>query len=72
MNHIIKNPAIRAWVYAVAVAAAAVAVAYGLLTIEQSGVWLALVGAILGPPNALALANTPKRAGDASDDRARN
>lgn len=57
----IPSPAVRAWLYGVMVAAGGVAVVYGLLTIEQLGVWLVLGGALLGVSNSLALANTPKK-----------
>ncbi|QOT19747.1 hypothetical protein [Paenarthrobacter sp. YJN-5] len=55
---IIKDPAIRAWIYGIFAAGAAVAVVYGLVTNEQVTVWLALVAAVLG--NGLALANVDK------------
>ena len=45
---IIKDPAIRAWIYGIFAAGAAVAVVYGLVTNEQVTVWLALVAAVLG------------------------
>ncbi|MDI2033008.1 phage holin [Paenarthrobacter nitroguajacolicus] len=55
---IIKDPAVRAWIYGILGAGAAVAVTYGLLSGEQVTVWLALAAAVLG--NGLALANTDK------------
>lgn len=59
-NKWIHDPAIRRWIYGILVALAAIAVAYGIVTIEQSGLWLALAGAILGLGNVLAARNTPK------------
>lgn len=59
MNAIITNPKVRAYIYGVLVAAGAVALVYGLVNVEQLGVWLALGGAVLGLSNGLALANTP-------------
>lgn len=61
MNHIIKDPAVRIWIYGIFVAAGALAVGYGLVTAEQSGLWLSLIGAVLMASNGLAAANTPKR-----------
>lgn len=52
-------PAVRRWIYRIAVAAAGLAVMYGILTIEESGGWLVLAGAILGGPSGLALGNVP-------------
>lgn len=69
MNHIIKNPQVRLWLYGIFVAAGAVAVGYGVVTAEQSGLWLALVGAILSTSNALAAANTPSKPGRHSADQ---
>jgi hypothetical protein len=57
MNHIITNPTVRAYIYGILVAAGAVALVYGLVNVEQLGVWLALGGAVLGLSNGLALAN---------------
>lgn len=61
MHTIIPSPAIRAWIYRVLVAAAAIGVGYGILTIEQSGLWLTLAATTLGLSNTLALAHTPRR-----------
>lgn len=57
---IVRDPEVRAWLYTVATALLPILVALGLVTAEHGGLWLALVGAILGTP-ALALArlNTP-------------
>ena len=59
MNNIITDPKVRAYIYGILVAAGAVALVYGLVNVEQLGVWLALAGAALGLSNGLALANTP-------------
>lgn len=56
----IPSPRLRAYLYRLMVAAAGVAVLYGILTVEEAGVWLVLGGAGLGLSNGLALANTPK------------
>ncbi|MDQ0679098.1 Flp pilus assembly pilin Flp [Arthrobacter pascens] len=61
MNHIITSPAARAYIYGVLVAVGAVGLVYGLVNVEQLGVWLALGGALLGLSNGLALANTPTK-----------
>jgi len=55
----IQDPKVRAYIYGILVAAGAVALVYGLVNVEQLGVWLALAGAALGLSNGLALANTP-------------
>lgn len=57
----ILTPERRAYLYGVMIAAAAVAVGYGLLTIEQAGLWLTLIGALLGLSSGVALANVEKR-----------
>lgn len=59
-NRWIPSRAARLWLYGVAVAAAALLVAYGVLTIEQSGVWLVLIGALLGVAPAVAAGNVPR------------
>lgn len=59
-NRWIPSRAARLWLYGVAVAAAAVLVAYGVITVEQGGVWLVLVGALLGVAPAVAARNVPR------------
>ena len=59
-NRWIPSKAARLWLYGVAVAAAALLVGYGLLTAEHGGLWLALVGSVLGLGNAVAGRNVPK------------
>ena len=39
---------------------AALAVAYGLVTVEQGGLWLALAAAVLGVGNLIAARNVPR------------
>lgn len=51
----------RVTVYGALVAAAPVAIFYGLLTVEEAGVWLALAGAVLGVGGVTAIANYEKR-----------
>lgn len=60
-NKWIPRPAVRAWLYGIAIAVGALLVGYGALTAEQGGLWLALVGAILGGTNAVATKNLPRR-----------
>lgn len=59
-NRWIPSPAARLWLYGVLVALAALGVGYGLLTIEQGGLWLALGAAVLGVGNAVAAGNVPR------------
>lgn len=56
-NRWIPRPEVRAWIYGIAVAGAALLVGYGVLTIEQGGLWLAVIGAVLGTSNLLAARN---------------
>lgn len=51
------SPAVRRWVYGVALAAMPLAVLYGIVSEAAAPLWLALVGAVLVP--GLALANVP-------------
>lgn len=59
-NKWIPSRAVRTWLYGVAVAAAAVLIGYGVLTVEQGGLWLSLLGALLGVGNAVAARNVPR------------
>lgn len=59
-NAWVPSPAVRLWLYGILVAAAPVAVAYGVLTLEQGGLWLALAGAALGVGNLIAARNVPR------------
>lgn len=59
-NKWIPSPEVRTWFYGVLVALGAVGVGYGIITAEQSGLWLSLASAILGLGNLLAARNTPK------------
>ena len=58
-NRWIPSPAARRWLYGIAAALGALLVGYGIMTASESGLWLALAGAILGGVDALAFANTP-------------
>ncbi len=60
----ITNPKVRAYIYGILIAAGAVAVVYGLVNVQQLGVWLSLGGAALGLSNGLALVNVPKSPSD--------
>jgi hypothetical protein len=55
----ITNVKVRKYIYGIMVAASPIAVAYGIVTIEQAGLWLVLGGAVLGLSNLLAFSNTP-------------
>lgn len=56
---IITDPAVRRYIYGISVAAIAVLVVLGLLSSDQTQVWLNLVAAVLGLGNGvLALPNT--------------
>lgn len=59
-NAWIPSPAVRLWFYGVLVALAALAVAYGLVTVEQGGLWLALGAAVLGAGPLVAARNVPR------------
>ena len=56
----IKNPATRKWIYGIVAAVIPVLVILGVLTTEDTQVWLNLAAAILGLGAAgLAVPNTP-------------
>lgn len=55
-------PAVRRWLYGIAAAVAPIATAYGLVTDEQSVLWLNLAGAVLF---IMAVGNTPSRPAEA-------
>ena len=52
----ITDPAVRRWIYGIALAVGPILVAYGLLDEQSWPLWVALVGAVLVP--GLAVANT--------------
>ena len=58
----IAPPAVRRWLYGIAAAVAPIATAYGLVTDEQSVLWLNLAGAVLF---IMAVGNTPSRPAEA-------
>lgn len=60
-NRIIKSPAARRYMYVVGVSLAALLVGYGLITAEHSGLWLSLLGAILGFNQVTSAVNTPEK-----------
>jgi hypothetical protein len=61
----IQNPATRRYVYGIAIAAIPLLVILGVITADQSQVYLNLAAAVLGLGTAsLALPNTPKASGD--------
>lgn len=59
-NRWITSANARLWIYGILVALAAVGATYGIITIEQGGVWLALGAAVLGVGNLLAAGNVSK------------
>lgn len=59
-NKWLPSPEARQWLYGVLVALAPVGVTYGLITVEQGGMWLAVASAVLGLGNLLAARNVPK------------
>lgn len=61
MNRIIKSPEARRYMYVVGVALAALLVGYGILTAESSGLWLSLLGALLGFSQVTSAVNTPEK-----------
>lgn len=54
----------RRWLYGIAAAAAPIATAYGLVTDEQSVLWLNLAGAALF---IMAVGNTPSRPAEVTE-----
>ncbi len=52
------TPAVRRWVYGIALAAMPLAVLYGIVSEAAAPLWVTLAGAVLVP--GLAIANTPK------------
>lgn len=59
-NKWIPRPEVRLWLYGVLVALAALGIGYGLITIEQGGLWLAVFAAVLGVGPLIAARNTPR------------
>ena len=59
-NRWVPSPAVRLWLYGILVALAALGVGYGILTVEQGGLWLALGAAVLGVGNLIAARNVPR------------
>lgn len=55
---VIPSAKIRAYVYGVMVAASPLVIYYGVATLEEVGLWIALGGVALGVTNGVALANT--------------
>lgn len=53
------SPKVRAYFYGVMCVLAPVGVYYGITTVEEAGLWIAVAGVILGVSNGLALANVP-------------
>ena len=59
----IQDPAVRRYVYGIAVAAIPLLVIFGVIAQDDAQVWLNLAAAVLGlGTTALALPNTPKDA----------
>lgn len=58
VNKIISNPEIRKYIYRIGMALAAVLIGYGVLTIDEAGLWVALFGAVLGFNEFMASVNT--------------
>ena len=59
-NRWVPSPEARLWLYGILVALAALAVAYGVVTVEQGGLWLSLGAALLGVGNLIAARNVPR------------
>lgn len=66
-NKWVPRPELRAWLYGIGIALAAMLIGYGVFTAEQGGLWIALLGAILGVNESVAARNVPRRSSD--DDR---
>lgn len=61
MNRIIKNPATRRYMYVIGVSLSALLIGYGIITSEEGGLWLSLLGAVLGLNEVIASVNTPEK-----------
>ena len=59
-NRWVPSPEVRLWMYGILVALAALLIGYGILTVEQGGLWLALFAAVLGVGNLIAARNVPR------------
>lgn len=59
-NRFIPSPAVRAWLYNVMIALVPVGVFYGLVTVEEGGLWLTVASAIFGVGVGTARANVPR------------
>jgi hypothetical protein len=55
----ITNVKVRQYIYGIFVTVGLLLIGYGIINVEQYGLWLAVIGAALGLTNALALNNTP-------------
>jgi len=61
MDKIIKSPEKRRYLYVVGVAVAALLVGYGIINAEHSGLWVSLLGTVLGFSQITSAANVPER-----------
>ena len=52
------TPAVRKWLYGIAVVVMPLLIAYGVLSAEEAPLWIALVGAVLVPGLAVAHTDT--------------
>lgn len=68
MNKIIKSPEIRRYLYLIGAAIAALLVGYNIITVEQSGLWLNFLVAILGVQSIMAAVNTPEKPSDEQEE----
>ena len=67
-NRWIHSPAVRRYIYGIALATVPILVSYDLFTVEQGGLWLSLVGAALAITSAgVALVNTVERPEDRAE-----